>query len=250
MLIVFVRHGESEICIDPEELKRQGHTSDRAQLTQPGREQMRIAADELAIQLQGKKQIVILSGPNDRTIESAAILAEALGCHKEGVRVEEFLAEVGQGPIGELTKEAVASLPPGLQQKQASARDALKNPTLDLYNFGFPLDEEQTPKAIEERIRGPLLAYLEGERVSGTEVVVIAGNAGSMRIVQKILAGHGIERFNTHFAQPNRPARAAIEVLELPEGTTALAGAFRDLGTVFHGDQLGPMPRTPKGLKK
>lgn len=239
MQIYLIRHSESEICVDPQKLKNEGFSTDLAQLTTVGKQQITQTAIILEEHLQDHSQVMILCAPNQRTQEGANILTDEIGW-KENIRTEDFLSELGQGPIGELNdaqlKELRKTLPELAAQYDAS-RKQLKIPDANHYTSSFPFDGDQSPEKVEERIKEPLLAYLESERQAGADAVVIVGNAGNLLLVQKILAGYGVEWFNHHFAQENRPPRASIRLLELKKGQIVEEGSFEDKNFIYLGDK-------------
>lgn len=249
MNIYLVRHPQSEICIDPEQLKKAGYPTDLAVLTEVGEKQIAITAQELNQTLQDAQKVVILCSPNHRTIQAAKIIAEGLDYH-QSIRIQDFLSEIGQGPIGELNGEQIDALRktnPELVEQQEAARKRLKQSGANHYRSKFPLDKN-TPSEIEGKIKNPLLEYLENERQSGTEAVIIVGNAGNMLLVEKILAGHSEGWFNEKFAQQNRPPRGSITELVLKENEVTEAG-FNDLGVVFMGEQSERMQKAGLGGK-
>ena len=236
MQIYLIRHPQSEICTDPEKLKNAVFSSDLAAITEIGERQIAITSEELSAKIKPDNKVIILCAPNHRTVQAANILAEGLN-YRSAIRAEEFLSEIGQGPIGELNDEQIKLLravKPELAEQQEIARKQLKQAGFDHYNSAFPYDRK--PVEIEKSIREPLLDYLENERATGTDVVVIVGNAGNMLLIEKILAGHDVKWFNDKFAQQNRPPRASITLLRSKNGWVTEAG-FYDLGLIFAGEQ-------------
>ena len=238
MQIYLVRHPQSQLCVDPESLKKDHISTDLAQLTTIGKQQITKTAIVLEEYLQDHSQVVILCAPNSRTQEGAKIITDEIGW-KENIRSEDFLSEIGQGPIGELDDvqlQELRKIMPELAAQYDASRKQLKIPGADHYTSSFPFDGEQSPQKVEGRIKEPLLAYLEAERRAGADAVVIAGNAGNLLLVHKILAGHDVDWFNHNFAQENRPPRASVRLLE-SKGQAVEQGSFKDRGFIYLGEK-------------